>query len=219
MALHNRRTQFILNAGILFLLLASVFVQPVTVFALGSTDGEAALPNFSEFLSKVQTGRADHATGVYVRDQFALPIVQQPYGSPGFVSGEKDTLTQFRMANQYGNVGLLAHNYLAGRAFFELEVGDEVRLVHGDGAVEYFIVSEILSYQALRPNSVYSSFRDLRTDEVLSVEKMFKRVFFGDRHVTFQTCIEKDGNLSWGRLFIIAIPRAEYEALDPLYDL
>lgn len=219
MVLNHRRFQFILNAGVLFLLLASILARPVHAFALGGTDEEKTLPNFSDFSNSVQTGRADHATGVYVRDLFALPIVQQPYGSPGFVSSENDTLTQFRMANQYGSVGLLAHNYLAGRAFFELEMGDEVRLVHGDGAVEYFVVSEILSYQALQPNSVYSSFRDLSTDEVLSVEKMFKRVFFGDRHITFQTCIEKDGNLSWGRLFIIAVPKAEYEAMDPLYDL
>lgn len=219
MALDNRRRQFILNAGILFLLLASLFSQPVSAFALGTTDGEAVLPNFSEFSNSVQNGRADHAGGVYVPNQFALPIVQQPYGSPGFVSSYDDILTQFRMANQYGNVGLLAHNYLAGQAFFELEVGNEVRLVHGDGKVEYFVVSEILQYQALQPNSVYSSFRDLNTDEVLSVEQMFKRVFFGDRHITFQTCIEQDGNLSWGRLFVIAIPKAEYEKLDPLYDL
>ena len=219
MALNNRRTQFILNAGILILLLASVFAQPASAFALGSTDGQAVLPNFSEFSNSVQNGRADHASGVYVPNLFALPIVQQPYGSPGFVSSYNDILTQFRMANQYGNVGLLAHNYLAGQAFFELEVGNEVRLVHGDGKVEYFIVSEVLQYQALQPNSVYSSFRDLNSDEVLSVEQMFKRVFFGDRHVTFQTCIEQDGNLSWGRLFVIAIPKFEYEKLSPLYDM
>lgn len=219
MALNNRRTQFILNAGILFLLLASVFARPVSAFALGTTDGEAVLPNFSEFSNSVQNGRADQASGVYIPNRFALPIVQQPYGSPGFVSSYNDILTQFRMANQYGNVGLLAHNYLSGQAFFELEVGDEVRLVHGDGTVEYFVISEVLQYQAMQPNSVYSSFRDLDTEEVLSVEQMFKRVFFGDRHITFQTCIERDGDLSWGRLFVIAIPKADYQQLDPLYDM
>ena len=219
MALNNRRTQFILNAGILFLLIASVFAQPIHAFALGSTDGEAVLPNFSEFSASVQNGRADFAGGIYVPKHFALPIMQPPYGSPGFVSSEHNVLTQFRMANQYGNVGLLAHNYLAGQEFFELEVGDEMRLVHGDGTVEYFVVSEVLKYQALQPTSVYSSFRDMETEEVLSVEQMFKRVFLGDRHVTLQTCIEQEGNSSWGRLFIIAIPKAEYEKLDPLYDM
>ena len=28
----------------------------------------------------------------------------------------------------------------------------------------------------------------------------------GDAHVTFQTCILQDGNSSWGRLFVTAIP-------------
>jgi len=122
------------------------------------------------------------------------------------------------MASRYGTTGLLAHNYLAGASFFDLKVGDEVRLVYGDGKVEIFVVYEILRYQALQPHSTYSSFRDLDTDKVLSVEQTFKRVFFSDGNVTFQTCIEKDGELSWGRLFVIAIPKAEYESLAWLND-
>jgi hypothetical protein len=43
----------------------------------------------------------------------------------------------------------------------------------------------------------------------LNAEQMFKRVYFGDRHVTFQTCIESNGELSWGRLFIIAEPKVQ----------
>jgi len=219
MALTHRKTHVLLHAGFLLFLFASLVVQPAQVFALGGNGQSGDMPNFSDFSNAVQNGRADHGRGVYVPNVFALPVVQQPFGSPGFVSNESDLLTQFRMANQYGNVGLLAHNYLAGQDFFELTVGDEVRLVHGDGSVEYFVVSEILRYQALQPHSAYSSFRNLQDDQILSVEKMFKRVFFGDRHVTFQTCIEKDGELSWGRLFIIAIPKAEYERHDPRYDM
>jgi hypothetical protein len=218
MALNHRKTHVIINAGILLLLLASLFAQPAQAFALEGSEKNGSMPNFSDFSSSVQNGRADHVRGVYVPNEFALPVVQQPYGSPGYVSSANDTVTQFRMANTYGNVGLLAHNYLSGKEFFDLEVGDEVRLVHGDGTVEYFVVSEILSYQALQPNSVYSSFRSLDGDEVLSVEQMFKRVFFGNRHITLQTCIEKNGSLSWGRLFVIAIPKSEFEKLDPLYD-
>jgi hypothetical protein len=219
MAFHHRSRHDLLNAGALLLLLASLLTQPVSAFALGGEDDTDSLPLFSEFSLSVQNGRADHVRGVYVPNQFALPVVQQPFDSPGFVSGEDDLVTQFRMANKYGNVGLLAHNYLSGRMFIDLEVGDEVRLVHGDGTVEYFIVSEILRYQALQPHSPHSSFRSLEDGQILTVEKMFKRVFFGDRHVTFQTCIEKDGELSWGRLFILAIPKKEHEALDPLYDM
>lgn len=219
MALNHRSRQVHFNAGVLLLLFISLFAQPVPAYALDGTEKNASLPNFSDFSSSVQNGRADHVRGVFVPNEFALPVEQQPYGNPGFVTSYQGYLTQFRMANQYGNVGLLAHNYLSGEKFFNLDMGDEVRLVNGDGSVEYFVVNEILEYQALQPHSPYSSFRNLKNDEILSVEKMFKRVFFGDRHVTFQTCIEKDGEKSWGRLFVIAIPKAEYEALDPLYDL
>jgi hypothetical protein len=92
-------------------------------------------------------------------------------------------------------------------------MGQEVRLVYGDGKVETFVVVEVLKYQALQPNSPYSEFRGVNDTKSLNAEQMFKRVYFGDRHVTFQTCIEKDGNLSWGRLFVIALPKAEYDKL------
>jgi hypothetical protein len=45
---------------------------------------------------------------------------------------------------------------------------------------------------------------------------MFKRVYFSNRHVTFQTCIEAEGNLSWGRLFVIAVPGREFAGFDRL---
>jgi len=61
-------------------------------------------------------------------------------------------LTQFSLPSQFGNVGLLAHNTLSGKFFFQLEVGQEVRLVYGDGRVEYFVIQRILQYQALQPN-------------------------------------------------------------------
>ena len=44
--------------------------------------------------------------------------------------------------------------------------------------------------------------------------QMFKRAYLGDRHVTFQTCLEAYGNNSWGRLFIIAVPKSEKSGID-----
>ena len=88
--------------------------------------------------------------------------------------------------------------------------------MYGDGHTEHFVVQEVLKYQALQPNSPYSSFKNISKDEVLSAEQMFKRVYFGDRHVAFQTCIEAEGNLSWGRLFVIATPKEEYSKFDRL---
>jgi len=44
----------------------------------------------------------------------------------------------------------------------------------------------------------------------LTAEQLFNRVYRGDRHVTFQTCIDANGDISWGRLFVIAIPHQPY---------
>ena len=205
MKLKNQTLRTALNASLLLAVFISAFFSPISAFALG--DGEASFPKFPEFSKTVQNGEAGVLRGVYVPDVLALPIVQQPTGNAGYVSTDDGKLTQFGMASQFGNVGLLAHNHLSGKSFSDLAVGQEVRLVYGNGKVEYFVIKEVLQYQALQPTSPYSSFHNLTKDETLTAEQMFKRVYFGDRHVTFQTCISKDGNASWGRLFVIAVPR------------
>jgi hypothetical protein len=152
--------------------------------------------------------RALTPTGVYVKGEFTLPIIQQPGASAGFVSPADDTVTQFGLAAQYGTVGLLGHNYLAGGEFFGLEPGERVYLFHEARKIEVYVVTEVLQYQALSPFSPYSDFRDLSTGQTLSANDLFHKVYMGERHITFQTCIEKDGNSSWGRLFVIAEPLA-----------
>ena len=194
-----------LNAILLLAVLTCLFFNPVPAFALGN--GEADLPTFAEFSKTVRNDQANVLTGVYVSDVLALPVIQQPAGNAGYVSSTDGQITQFDMASRFGNIGLLAHNHLSGRNFSELTVGQEIRLVYGNGKIEYFVITEILQFQALEPTSPYSSFRDLDSDETFTAEQVFKKVYTGDRHVTFQTCIEGAGNLSWGRLFVIATPR------------
>lgn len=212
MALKNQNIRFILNLSLLLFILASI-LPAASALAIGANTN---LPTFADFSQTVQNGHANVLRGVYVNDVLALPVVQRPSGNAGFVSSSDDNTTQFRMASQFGNIGLLAHNHLAGKSFAQLSIGDQVLMVYGDGRVEYFVVQEVLKYQALQPNSPYSSFRNLDKDETINAEQMFKRVYFGDRHVTFQTCIEAEGNLSWGRLFVIAIPKEEYSKFDRL---
>jgi len=213
MALKNKNIRFILNLNLLLFILASLFANPISGLAMSNS---TTLPSFTDFSKTVQNGQADVLRGAYVSNVLALPIVQQPSGNAGYVSNNTGEATQFRMASQFGNVGLLAHNHLSGKSFSQLAVGQEVRLVYGDGRVEYFVVKEVLKYQALQPNSPYSSFRNLDKDETLTAEQMFKRVYFGDRHLTFQTCIEAEENLSWGRLFVIAVPKTETAASNRL---
>lgn len=151
---------------------------------------------------------------VSIRDTVHLPVVQQPSGNTNYVSPRDGEVTQFASATRHGNIGLLAHNYLSGKTFSQLDVGHEVRLVYSDGKSLEFIVTEILRYQALDPKSPYSSFQNLADqNEVLTVQEMFDRAYLGD-HLTLQTCIAADGISSWGRLFIIARPKSGFVGPD-----
>ena len=205
MSLNLKALRTSLNTTLLLAMFACLFFNPIPGFALGN--GEATLPDFTEFSKTVQNNEADLLRGVYVPNVLALPIIQQPAGNAGYVSTNNGEVTQFGMASQFGTVGLLAHNNLAGKSFSQLAVGQEVRLVYGNGKVEYFVITEVHSYQALQPSSPYSAFRDLTNDENLTAEQLFNKVYRGDRHITFQTCIEANGNASWGRLFVVATPK------------
>jgi hypothetical protein len=202
------------NLILLLAIFACLLLQPSQALALGT--GEVDLPSFVEFSKTVQNNQANVLRGVYVPELLALPIVQQPAGNAGYVSSIDGEVTQFGMASQFGNVGLLAHNNLSGKFFSELAVGQEVRLVYGSGKVEYFVIAQVLRFQAFQPTSPYSSFRDLDNDKTLTAEQVFKKAYTGDRHVTFQTCIAGPESLSWGRLFVIAIPKVQsYRPLHP----
>jgi len=199
-----QHTKINLSIAILSVILTSLFFNPLHVYAEG--ESQPLLPDFNSFVLSVQDGQAGALRGVYAVDAFALTVVQQPFGNAVYVSSAENTVTQFGMAAEVGNVGLLAHNSLTGASFSDLLPGQEVRLVYGDGRVEKFVVEQFLRYQAVDPYSPYSEFRNLDDGTVITADNLFRLVYFGDRRVTFQTCIEAEGNPSWGRLFVIARP-------------
>lgn len=170
-----------------------------------SVDQEAALQKFAE---SIANGDSSTVRGIFVEDVLEYPVIQQPANQPGFVSTDQGVVTEFSMAKKYGVTGILAHNYLAGAAFFELETGDIIQVIYGDGTVEKYEVTEKLEYQALSPDSATSSFKDLASGQTLSATQMFKEVYTGEEHLTLQTCIQVGSEDSWGRLFIIAEPIA-----------
>jgi len=167
---------------------------------------ENALPSLRDFSDKVKNGRSDLPMGVYVPGEIALPIVQQPTSDAGFVSTKEETITQFRMASQYRSTGLLAHDYLAGRHFFNLQVGQDVALVYGDGSMRFYRIYDIQKYQALSPTSPYSNFVDLSNNNKISAETLFYRTYGLGNVLVFQTCISTNQVSSWGRLFVLAQP-------------
>jgi hypothetical protein len=162
---------------------------------------------FDSFVQTVMNGNSNEIVGVYVENVLALRVVQQPANDPAWVSSNDGEATEFLLAFVYaGNIGLLAHNYLAGRYFFSLKAGDLVQLIYGDGSVLDYEINEIREYQALQPRSVDSDFVDLQTGEMLTATNLFYAVYGGDHHLTFQTCIDRDNDSEWGRLFPIAFP-------------
>jgi hypothetical protein len=188
----------------LFLLIATSLI-PFPVLAAPLTEAPA-LPNLTSFVSSVENGQSNTLRGVYVDGVFALPVIQQPSTDGLYVSKAIDTLTQFRLAARYGNIGLLAHDYLSGQYFSQFTLGERVFLVFGKGRIETMRVTKVYRYQATDPYSTAGDFIDLDTNQHLTDYQLFSKVYVGAEHVTFQTCIEQDGNLSWGRLFVIAEP-------------
>jgi hypothetical protein len=172
---------------------------------LRSSDMEANVSALQSFIDSVTTG-SRAVTGIYVNKDFTLRVGQQPSGNPGFVSSNAGEVTQFGMAADYGSRGFLAHNYLSGASFFDLNVGDTLTLVFGDGSSESFLIQEIRRFEALQPNSPTSTFVDLDEGGKLSATSLFHSIYNYNNPVVLQTCIENHGVSTWGRLFIIAVP-------------
>lgn len=167
----------------------------------------ATLPSLNTFISSVKNGQSSQLGGVYIPGVLAIPIVQQPGDDAGYVSTRPSTITQFGMAGQYNSIGLLAHDFLAGASFSQLQPNNDVVLVFGDGSLKYYRVYEIQRYQALSPASPYSNFIDLSSNTQLTAEQLFLRTYGkGNATLVFQTCISTDKVSSWGRLFVLARP-------------
>jgi hypothetical protein len=181
-------------------------VIPVTDSSnpLPTTNNSDLLP-MADFITAVSDG-AELVRGVYVDNVMALRVVQQPAGKAGYVSSIAGVATQFKMAEKYGTIGLLAHNFAAGSNFPQIEMNQIVHVVYGDGKTSDFKVKTIMEFQALSPDSVTSSFLNLATNEKLSAARLFETIYKGTPHLVLQTCIAKGNESSWGRMFIIAEP-------------
>ena len=198
-------TRITIKLNLLVFALAAFFLPPGLTPKVAFS--KSAIPSFTDFSKSTRNSDAHVLRGVYVSNILTLPIIQQPVDDPYYVSDNNGEVTEFSTASRYGNIGLLAHNNLSGKFFSKLAVGQEADLIYEDGEVEKFIVTEVLHFQALQPDSQLSSFLNLDDPETLSANQMFNRVYTGSHHLIFQTCIDAYGNASWGRLFILATPK------------
>lgn len=140
--------------------------------------------------------------GVFSSGVLANPILQQPAGNGLFVSTDPEAITQFRLATEQGSLGLLAHNTLAGKLFYNLKTGDDLYIVYGSGRYEHYVIYNYSDYRAITPRL----FEDLKTGKRYSDYEVFYRVYTGNgEKLVLQTCLERDGKSTWGRRFIFAM--------------
>ena len=204
---------FVLVICILSFSVLSAPLVPVTGNneALESQDfnvAESFLLTLEDFISSVKNGNGNQVVGIYSPGKLAQSVEVQPISNLAYVSSKSDVLTQFRTAAKYSSLGFIAHNYLAGDLFFSLNNGDTAIVIYGDGHTQSYRIYDIHHYQALSPNDPYSNFKDLdnANTKILTAEQLFFKTYGLEGRLVFQTCIEEEGNSTWGRLFVLAIP-------------
>lgn len=163
-------------------------------------------PTLGVFSIQVNNGNSNQVTGLFAENVFAFPVLQQPEGHPEAVNSIDNTVTQFSLASNYGSLGFLAHNFLSGKWFSNLSTGETIDVVYGDGHYQTYVVSQIRQFQAISPSSVTSNFVDLESGETLTATELFYQTYGIKGNLILQTCISKNGNDSWGRMFIVATP-------------
>ncbi len=180
---------------------------PHTGYIPGAVEGTDTVPPLEDFVRTVKNGEKNSIVGIYVPGILALPVGQQPKDNAGYVTRKPNQVTQFNLAGRYGTVGILAHNDLAGAEFSEIQLNQYVVVIYGDGHEDHYQVTEFQKYQALSPTSTFSDFINMDgSGERLTAAKLFTRVYGPGKRLVFQTCIDANGDASWGRLFIIAAP-------------
>ncbi|MDD5369991.1 MAG: sortase [Anaerolineaceae bacterium] len=166
--------------------------------------------NLSAFIDSVKNGEHLTPVGIYADYSFAYPIVQQPNIDSVYVSTKPGVVTQFGMAARNGVIGLLAHNTLAGAQFTNLSLNQRVLVVYGDGTLRAYTIQSVRHFQALNSTNPYSDFVDQENPgRTLTSAQLFNEMYGSEETLVFQTCIQKDGNPSWGRLFILATPEVQ----------
>lgn len=167
---------------------------------------------------RLSTGSAgEKIVRVEAPGHFSYSVVEQPQNNPGFVSSRPETLTHFNLAERYRTIGLLAHNDLAGKKFADLQTEERINLFYITQKVSSYRIISIRKFQALSPNSPYSDFIDLQDGRRYSASELFLEIYGPGDRLVIQTCLEKNGNPTWGRMFVTAVEVPAVEEVPAKY--
>jgi hypothetical protein len=129
--------------------------DPVDLNSANAAETDQIQLDFERFITEVSDGQPEEVRGVHVPGVLELPVIQQPSSDGVFVSPDLDVATQFRSAASHGVTGLLAHNYLSGRLFYNFNPGSEYTLSRHTG---------IRTYRVDRLSAIRSLTSSLRSD-------------------------------------------------------
>ena len=187
----------------------AISYTPISVGALGSSVTISQSPHLLFIIGsgKNENKEVGILSKISIENLVTLGIVRQPFGNSTFVTPVPGYATEYQTALNYGTIGLLAHNYLAGQYFFQISSGQKITLTYSDQTTKNFVVTQIQRYQALSPNSASSNFIELYSGKLLTASQLFRKIYKDQTgHLVLQTCIYADQNPTWGRLFIVAEP-------------
>ena len=198
----HMKNKHLKNSLLIFALLICLVLLAPSVSAASA----GTLPKFSVFEGSVTNGQEINVRGVYVPGTLALWVMQQFLDDPESVLRIGGVATQFELAARNHVIGLLVYDDLAIAYFSSLKMGQEVRIVYGDGRVGYSKINWFARFKASQLLIQNGYYVDLSSNITYTVQDLFTMFYNGDAHVTFQPCIFQDRNLSWGRLFVTAAP-------------
>jgi hypothetical protein len=160
-----------------------------------------------EFVESSGSGDSELVTGVYAPGRFDLIVEQQPPNHNLYVTEKWGYATQFARPLRFEVIGLLAHNTFSGILFYGLDLNDDVFLVFGDGRTAVYRVEAIEEFQKLEPGNPRSDYMELATGRQMTTNEVFTRFYKNGHHLILQTCLERNGDMSWGVRFIRAEER------------
>lgn len=131
-------------------------------------------------------------TRVYANDKVPSFVETGGYIFDVVTSGEVPT-NEFTVLQFVENV-YVAHNTLAGKHF-----SNTAKIQYSDGTIRSYEVVETIVLQAIDPYDPATKYTD--GTYVYTSDDIHYRIF--SRGIVFATCYDKNGQVGWGRKFII----------------
>lgn len=155
------------------------------------------VPSLDAFIASVVVGDSESPVGLWADGLMALRIVE---GHDNDVPSTNSTASTYGWALDHGVLGLLIHDYLGGSRIYQLNRGNRIALILGDGSVEWYVSQDSVYYESLGyssagftgPFRLWSCFA-CPYDQ--SVNELQWRHYAGEPHLAIQTCYKTDNRI------------------------